>query len=125
MSPNLVGAVSHRGSELPDGVPGAGPAWAAVGCAVFVLLAVAGEVVSGQAANSENPSWVYGLLPLTWPEPARVAWWLLVAAAAAAHRVLLVRAGFARGRWLGWLLAAPFVVFAGGIAAGASWSTWH
>lgn len=97
----------------------------AVGCAAFVLLAVALEVVSGQAANSESSSRAYGLVPLTWPQPVRVTWWLLVAAAAAGHRYHLVRAGLGQGRWLGVLLAAPFVVFATGIAFGASWSTWH
>lgn len=96
-----------------------------MGCAAFVLFAVALEVLGGQAANSENPGWVAGLIPLTWSPPFRVAWWLLVAAAAAGYRFFLVRAGLGSGRWLGLLLAAPFVVFAAGTGAGASWSTWH
>jgi len=96
-----------------------------VACAVFVLAAVAVEVVSGQAANSPGPAGVGRLVPLGWPAAARVAWWLLVAAAAAGHRVLLDRLD-GRRRWMvPFLLAAPFMVFAGGIGAGASWSTWH
>ncbi len=111
--------------SAPDAVPLPGSVGKAVGCAAFVLFAVVLEVVSGQAANSENPGWVYGLVPLTWSPPARVTWWLLVAAAAWGHRYYVVRAGLGSGRWLGALLAAPFVLFAAGIAAGASWSTWH
>ncbi len=65
-----------------EGVPHPGSVGKAVGCAAFVLFAVVLEVVSGQAANSENPGWVYGLVPLTCSPPARVTWWLLVAAAA-------------------------------------------
>lgn len=117
--------ITGSAPDTQDGEPLAGSVGKAVGCATFVLFAVALEVLSGQAANSENPSWVNGLVPLTWPQPARVAWWLLVAAAAGAHRYYLVRAGLGSGRWLGWLLAAPSAVFAAGIAAGASWSTWH
>ena len=113
---------AHDDEERP---PISRSVWLAVGCAAFVLLAVAVEVASGQAANSESPDWLYGLVPLTWPQSARVGWWLLVAAAAAGHRYFLVRAGLGTGRWLGGLLAAPFVLFAAGIAAGASWSTWH
>lgn len=111
--------------RAPGGVPRPGSVSKAVGCAAFVVFAVALEVISGQAANSENPGWVYGLVPLTWSPPARVVWWLLVAAAAWGHRYFLVRAGLGSGRWLGVLLAAPFVLFAAGTAAGASWSTWH
>lgn len=97
----------------------------ALSCAAFVLFAVALEAISGQSANSKNPGWVYGLVPLTWSTPARVGWWLLVGAAAGGHRYYLVRAGLASGRWLVGVLAAPFVGFAISIAAGASWSTWH
>jgi len=107
--------VTHQ--SAPDAVPRPGSVGKAVGCAAFVLFAVVLEVVSGQAANSENPGWVYGLVPLTWSPP--------VAAAAWGHRYYVVRAGLGSGRWLGALLAAPFVLFAAGIAAGASWSTWH
>ncbi len=60
--------------------PGAGVK--ALGCAAFVLFAVVLEVLSGQAANSKNPGWAYRLVPLAWPPPARVLWWLLVAVAA-------------------------------------------
>lgn len=105
--------------------PLAGAVAKALGCAAFVLFAVALEAISGQSANSKNPGWVYGLVPLTWDTPTRVDWWLLVAAAAGGHRYYLVRAGLASGRWLVVVLAAPFVGFAVSIAAGASWSTWH
>jgi len=111
--------------SAPDGAPRPGSVGKAVSCAAFVLFAVVLETASGQAANSETPSWVSGLVPLTWSPPARVVWWLLVAAAAWGHRYFLVRAGLGSGRWLGALVAAPFVLFAAGIAAGASWSTWH
>jgi hypothetical protein len=114
-----------RDPGAPDGVHCPGSVGKAVGCAAFVLFAVLLEIFSGQAANSDNRSWLYGLVPLTWPDPARVVWWLFVAAAAWGHRIYLVRAGLGSGRWLGALLAAPFSVFAAGIAVGASRSTWH
>ncbi len=93
-------------------------------CAAVVLLAVVLELVAGGAANSPEPAYS-GLFPLTWPQPLRVLWWLAIAAAAAGHRVLLVRAGMATGQVLPVVLALPFVVFAAGVASGASWSTWH
>lgn len=116
---------SGPGLDTQDRPPIARGVWLSVGCAAFVLLAVSLEVAGGQASNSENPEWVDGLVPLTWPQPVRVGWWLLVAAASAGHRYFLVRAGLGTGRWLGGLLATPFVLFAAGIAAGSSWSTWH
>jgi hypothetical protein len=56
-------------------------AWTAVGCALFVALAVVSEVVSGVAANSPVPSWAEEVVPLAWSQPLRVVWWLAVAAA--------------------------------------------
>jgi hypothetical protein len=38
----------------------------------FELFAVALEILSGEAGNTENPSSVCGLVPLTWFQPARV-----------------------------------------------------
>lgn len=98
----------------------------ALGCGLFVLLAIGIEVLGGLAANSENPRWaVVRIVPIGWPPALRVGWWLLVGAAAGAHRVLLFRAGFRRSRWATVATMAPFVLFAGGIAAGAGWATWH
>lgn len=96
-----------------------------VACALFVLAAIAVEVLAGQAANSPEPATLEHLVPLGWPQPARVLWWLGVAAAGAGHRILLDRAAGER-RWLGpALLAAPFAIFAVGVGLGTSWSTWH
>ena len=94
-------------------------------CAAFVLLAMAVEVLSGQAANSPGEAKFQPFAPLGWPAPVRVLWWLLVATAAAGHRVLLYGLHGARQRLSAALLAAPFVVFAVGIALGADWATWH
>lgn len=97
-----------------------------VGCAAFAVAAVLVEALAGAAADSPERGWATRLVPLAWPQPARVIWWLIVATAAAGHRLLLDRAGDRPPRW--WIaaaVAAPFVVFAGGIAAGAQWSTWH
>lgn len=91
----------------------------------FVLLAVMLEVVSGRYANSPVPAWAYKVAPLAWPQPVRVAWWLMVAAAMLVFRVLLGRAGFPQRRFVVVVSAAPFVIFAAGIAFGADWATWH
>lgn len=94
-------------------------------CALLVLLAVGVELASGQAANSPEDARYQPFFPLGWPQPIRVLWWLLVAAAAAAHRLLLDSRPGSR-RWaLAALAATPFGVFAGGIAVGTGWSTWH
>lgn len=91
----------------------------------FVLFAVALEVVSGLNANSRVPAWADRVVPLAWSQPARVAWWLAVAGAMYAFRLLLGRAGIAQRRLVVVTSVAPFVIFAGGIAAGADWATWH
>lgn len=91
----------------------------------FVLLAVALEVVASARANSPNPAWVETLLPLGWPVPLRVAWWLVVAAAAGAFHLSLWRAGIRHSRLIAWLTVAMFAGFAVGIAVGAEWATWH
>jgi hypothetical protein len=91
----------------------------------FVLFAVALEVVSGLNANSPVPAWAEKVAPLAWPQPARVAWWLMVAGAMYAFRSLLGRAGMPQRRLVVVLSVVPFVLFAAGVAAGADWATWH
>lgn len=90
----------------------------------FVFLAVGLEVLGGQYSNSQvsGAEW---LVPLAWPQAARVVWWLAVAGAAAAFRHAERRAGIRRHPLLIAASVVPFVVFAVGIAAGASFSTWH
>lgn len=91
----------------------------------FVLVAVAFEVVGGLGANSPAPAWAERVVPLAWPQPARVGWWLAVAGAAAAFRVLLGRAGFPQRRAVTVISVVPFLLFAFGVATGADWATWH
>ena len=91
----------------------------------FVLFAVALEVVSGLNTNSPVPAWAARVVPLAWPQPARVAWWLTVAGAMYAFRFLLGRAGMPQRRLVVVMSVAPFVLFAAGIAASADWATWH
>lgn len=98
---------------------------AALACGTFVLGAVVLEVLSGQAANSFSTARFEDVVPLGWPAPLRVAWWLLVAAAAVAHRRLLHPSPSRGQQVLTAVVASPFVAFACGIAAGAGWSTWH
>jgi hypothetical protein len=94
-------------------------------CAGLVLAAVILEVIGGQNANSPHPGWAELVVPLAWPQPLRVLWWLVVGAAAGAYRILLGRAGFPQRRAVTVITVVPFVVFAAGIATGASWTTWH
>lgn len=103
----------------------AGPLSRAVLAGGFVLLAVALEVVGGLGANSPVPAWAERVVPLAWPQPARVVWWLGVAGAAATFRVMLGRAGIPPRRGVTLLTVAPFVVFAVGVATGTDWATWH
>lgn len=112
--------------ELSRRTPGEGRLFgAAVLCAGFVVAAVLLEVVGGQNANSPHPSWAERVVPLAWPQPVRVLWWLLIAAAAGAYRTLLHRAGFPQRRAVTFVIIVPFVLFAAGIATGAEWATWH
>jgi hypothetical protein len=97
---------------------------AGLGGLVFTMGAVALEVLSGGYANSEVPGWGEWV-PLAWPQPLRVVWWLLVATAAASFRWSLSRVGVRPSRVVTLLSVAPFVAFAAGIAAGADWATWH
>lgn len=90
----------------------------------FVLTAVALEVLGGSYANSTLPSWA-GIVPLSWPQPARVAWWSSVAVASAGFRLGLHRLGIPQRPVVVAASVLPFVAFAMGVATGASWSTWH
>ncbi len=65
------------------------------------------------------------MFPIGWPQAVRVAWWLTVALAAFGYRTYLGRAGFRTRRPVTALVVVPFVIFAAGVANGASWATWH
>jgi len=97
---------------------------AGIGGLAFTMGAVALEVVSSSYANSTVPGWAHWV-PLAWPQPLRVAWWLAVAAGAAGFRWSLGRVGLRPSRVVTALTVAPFVGFAAGIGAGADWATWH
>jgi hypothetical protein len=97
----------------------------ALAAAGFVVLAVVLEAVSGAWANSPAPGWAEWLVPLAWPQPLRVAWWLTVAGAAATYHRSLRRAGLSRRPVTVVITVAPFLVFAAGVATGADWATWH
>jgi hypothetical protein len=90
----------------------------------LVLGAVTLEVLAGQAANSPVSRWAV-LVPLTWPQPARVGWWLGIAGAAGAYRWSLRQIGLPARRITDVATVVPFPAFAAGVALGASWSTWH
>jgi len=96
-----------------------------LGLTAFVLLAIALEVSAGGAANSPEPGWVERVAPLGWPQPARVAWWTIVGVAAWRARTRLDRFYGREPSRYALLFAAPYAIFAVGIAFGASWSTWH
>lgn len=100
----------------------AGWGWAAM---LFVFVAVALEVLGGQYSNSQVSSITNWVVPLGWPQAARVVWWLTVAAAAATFRYAERTAGIRRNPILIVASVLPFVIFAIGIALGASFSTWH
>lgn len=98
---------------------------ASLGCAILVLGAVALELLAGQAANSPEDATVQVFVPLSWPQPVRVLWWLTVAAAAAGHRLFLdTRTGLRRAL-IAIAAATPFAVFAAGVAFSTAWSAWH
>lgn len=99
--------------------------WWAIGSGVFVLVAIALEVAASAWANSQVPAWVVNLVPLGWPQAARVAWWLGVAGATGAYHVGLARAGHPRRPVLATLTVGLFVAFALSIAVGGEWATWH
>jgi hypothetical protein len=90
-----------------------------------VLVAVAAEVVAAEYSDSPVPAWTLRVFPLAWPQPVRVAWWLIVAAAALTSRLLLARLALRPQRWVSGVIVAPFLIFAAGVALGADWATWH
>jgi hypothetical protein len=94
-------------------------------CAGLVVAAVILEVVGGQNANSPHPAWAERVVPLAWPQPLRVLWWVGIAGAAGTYRILLGRAGFPQRKAVTILLIVPFLLFAAGVATGADWATWH
>jgi len=94
--------------------------------AAFVGAAVLLEIGAGEATTGIRfPTWAHPV-PLTWPVPARVLWWTVVAALASMHRIALHRSGGSTvHKGLAIAMAAPLLVFAGGIASGATWATYH
>lgn len=106
--------------------PGQSVRWftAVVVSFVFVVGAVVLEVIGGLHANSTVPDWAE-LVPIAWPAPARVVWWMTVAAAAGVFRLGLHRLGFRQRTFVVVASVGPFVAFALGIASGSGWSTWH
>ena len=99
--------------------------WVAAFSFVFVVAAVILELAAGSWSNSQVPGWADGLVPLTWPQPARFIWWTGVALAVLTFRVGLAKVGLPTRRWITALLVVPFIVFALGLALGAEWSTFH
>lgn len=97
----------------------------AAACLVFVLGAIGLEVAAGMAASSPVPAWAARLVPLAWPRPLRVLWWLAVAAAAFGYRSASRELGLRPRPVFTVLIVAPFLVFAAAVAAGAGWATWH
>jgi nitroreductase len=94
-------------------------------CGLLVLVAIGLEIIAGQGGNSPAEARYARFVPLGWPQPARVAWWVMIAGAAAGHRLLLDDRQGWRRRVLAAAAATPFAVFAVGVGVGASWSTWH
>lgn len=92
--------------------------------APFTIAAVVLESISGQYANSPTPGWAHWV-PLAWPQPLRVVWWLVVAVAASGFRWSLHHLGLRPNRVVTVCIVAPFLVFAAGVGAGADWATWH
>lgn len=100
------------------------PRWALVG-AGLALLVLALEFLGsflGDAPASDYPGW---LVPIAWPTPVRVLWWLMGSAGAFATSRGLDHVTGRRRLLRGLLVASPFVIFAIGIATGAEWATWH
>ncbi|GAC1605017.1 MAG: hypothetical protein NVS3B21_34440 [Acidimicrobiales bacterium] len=116
------GSIGVKAEQQSSGVQ-AGVA--ALGCAAFVVGALAAEVVGGLGANSPVPSEAERAFPISWPQPVRVVWWLAVSAAALGYRVMMGRLGIPQRRGVVAASVLPFVIFATGIAAGADWATWH
>lgn len=124
----MVGPASSTNDPGPvEYEPGDG--WwllAVVVSIAFVALAIVLEVLGGSFANSPVPDWAR-VVPIAWPSGLRVVWWGAVAVAAAAGliRLGLHRLGLRQRPVVVAASVLPFLVFAGGIAAGADWATWH
>ncbi|MBW3619503.1 MAG: hypothetical protein KY461_04610 [Actinobacteria bacterium] len=100
------------------------PGWALAGAAV-TLLAVALEFLGSFVGDSPSTAYPGWLVTFAWPAPLRVVWWLLAAGGAVAASHGLSQATGRPRPLRTVLVAAPFLLFAGGVAAGASWATWH
>lgn len=95
-----------------------------VGAPLFVIAAVALEITGGLNANSPVPSWAH-VVPIAWPQWARVLWWSAVAISAASFRMGLRRAGLRTTRAGDAVAITPFLGLAIGVLMGAEWATWH
>lgn len=100
------------------------PWWGLAG-GLFALGAVALEFLGSAWANSPVPEGVAALVPLAWPAPARVVWWLAVAGGTGMFHLGMARAGHRPRPLVASLTVAMFTAFAIGIAFGAEWATWH
>lgn len=100
------------------------PGWALAGAGV-TLLAVTLEFLGSFVGDSPSTGYPGWLVPFAWPTPVRVVWWLGAATGAAAASHGLSHATGRPRPLRTVLVAAPFLLFAGGVAAGASWATWH
>ncbi|MBW3662752.1 MAG: hypothetical protein KY469_06605 [Actinobacteria bacterium] len=100
------------------------PGWALAGGAV-TLLAVTLELLGSVLGDSPSTGYPGWLVPIAWPTAVRVAWWLVATAGAAATSHGLAHAAGRRGYVRTVVVAAPFLIFAVGIALGAEWATWH
>ena len=108
-------------------------AWPAFACAGFVLLAVVLEFLGGNGGTAavvglhqtSEHTW-RDFVPSAWPEAPRVIWWLAVAGATAGYRLHADRMQHRAPRaWLAVVSAAPFLVFAGGVATSMGWATFR
>lgn len=100
------------------------PVWAFVGAgvaAVALVLEFLGSIL-GDAPSTSYPAW---LVTVGWPTPLRVAWWAGAAGGAAAAAFGVGHASGRPARLRPVLVASPFLLFAVGVATGASWATWH
>lgn len=132
--PSAVTPARHHRHEIPAQVGGLDDqakhqSSTLTGLLVFVaplvvLAALVLEVVAGEAATDPGAS-SYSWVPLTWPSPLRATYWLGIGAIAVGHRIGLARLGSAPRPLVTLTIAAPFAVFAAGVALGAPWATWH
>ena len=90
----------------------------------FVALAIVLEVLGGLFANSPVPDWAR-VVPIAWPSGLREMGGWAVAAAAGLFRLGLHRLGLRQRPLVVAASVLSFLAFAGGIAAGADWATWH